>query len=92
MDKRQDQCNYIKPHSFFLVILQSINSQLIISFSVLSGNGMKLPVLWAKGGTAQLYAGESEVSENHNDYGAGFFVLSSQISFISISFIIILYE
>jgi hypothetical protein len=28
----------------------------------LSGNAMKVPVLWAKGGTAQLHAGGSEVS------------------------------
>lgn len=28
----------------------------------LSGNAMKVPVLWAKGGNAQLYAGGSEVS------------------------------
>lgn len=27
----------------------------------LSGNAMKVPVLWAKGGTAQLHAGNSEV-------------------------------
>lgn len=28
----------------------------------LSGNAMKVPVLWAKGGSAQLQAGGSEVS------------------------------
>lgn len=28
----------------------------------LSGNAMKVPVLWAKGGTAQLHSGGSEVS------------------------------
>lgn len=28
----------------------------------LSGNAMKVPVLWAKGGTAQLHAGGSEVN------------------------------
>lgn len=27
----------------------------------LSGNAMKVPVLWAKGGSAQLHAGGSEV-------------------------------
>jgi hypothetical protein len=36
---------------------------------------MKLPVLWAKGGTAQLYAGESEVSTTDNDNEALFFLL-----------------
>lgn len=30
----------------------------------LSGNAMKVPVLWAKGGTAQLHAGGSEVMNN----------------------------
>lgn len=30
----------------------------------LSGNAMKVPVLWAKGGTAQLHSGGSEVSDN----------------------------
>lgn len=29
----------------------------------LSGNAMKVPVLWAKGGSAQLHSGGSEVSE-----------------------------
>lgn len=28
----------------------------------LSGNAMKVPVLWAKGGSAQLHSGGSEVS------------------------------
>lgn len=29
----------------------------------LAGNAMKVPVLWAKGGTAQLHAAGSEVSQ-----------------------------
>lgn len=30
----------------------------------LSGNAMKVPVLWAKGGSAQLHSGGSEVRRN----------------------------
>ena len=30
----------------------------------LSGNAMKVPVLWAKGGSAQLHSGGSEVRNN----------------------------
>lgn len=32
----------------------------------LSGNAMKVPVLWAKGGSAQLHAGGSEVSASNH--------------------------
>ena len=32
----------------------------------LSGNAMKVPVLWAKGGTAQLHTGGNEVRDKMN--------------------------
>lgn len=34
----------------------------------LSGNSMKIPVLWAKGGTANLKDGNREVSANQSGY------------------------
>lgn len=34
----------------------------------LSGNAMKVPVLWAKGGIAQLHAGGSEVSRKNQSF------------------------